>query len=308
MLTIFTTPKPFWRHFKTIQINAIRSWLSLRPACEVILFGNEDGVAEISAELGIKHIPEVECNEYGTPLTNYMFDDAQKIAGTQHVGFVSADIILMGDFLTALQSIPQRRFLMVGRRWDVELNELVDYNDSEWEARLRKHLARHGKLHPPAAIDYFIFNRGLYRDIPPFAIGRAAIDNWLIFQARFLKAQVYDATAAVTAVHQNHDISFKIGTAVNGNRENYPHGVYDGPERTRNIKLMGGVDRGFTIEHATRILTPQGMKRALTPRHLYFRLAAMPVLIPYLHFLRRPMKALTRLIVYIRSVLRITQD
>ena len=299
MVTIFTTPKPFRGHFKIIQANAIRSWLSLRLTCEVILFGDEEGSAEIASELGIRHIPDVERNEYGTPVVSSMFSVAQDIASHQLVGFVSADIILMSDFLPAVQRVHKYPFLMVGQRWDLELNESVNFDDAQWEPRLRTQVAKHGKLHPPTALDYFVFSRGLYRNIPPFAIGRTAVDNWLVYQARLLKVPVIDATKAVTAVHQNHDYSHHPEGAA---------GVWEGPERKRNIELMGGRDHAFTLEHATWILTSQGIRRALTPRHLYFRLAAVPVLFPNLHFLRRPMKALTKLIIHIRSVLGITQN
>ena len=49
MLTLFSTPKPFRGHIAVIQTNAIRSWLELEPACEVILFGDEEGTAEVAA-------------------------------------------------------------------------------------------------------------------------------------------------------------------------------------------------------------------------------------------------------------------
>ncbi|MFC2070230.1 hypothetical protein ACFLTB_03535 [Chloroflexota bacterium] len=181
----------------------------------------------------------------------------------------------------------------------MEQNELVDFNDPEWESRLRQHLSSHGKLHPPTAIDYFIFNRGLYRGIPPFAIGRSAVDNWLIYQARFLKAPVINASRVVTAIHQNHDYSHHPqGTA----------GVREGPEKKHNVELMGGIDRGFTIEHATHIMTAEGIKRAVSPRQLYFRFAAVPVLNPRLYFLRKPMQALTKLIIRTRQLLGITEN
>jgi len=298
-VTIFTTPKLFRGHFGIIQTNAIRSWLSLRPACEVILFGNEEGTADIAAELGVRHIPEVECNEYGTPLFSSIFSVAQNIASHQIMCFVSADIILISDFLSAVQRVHRYPFLMVGQRWDVELNESINVDDAQWESSLQTRVAKHGKLHPPTAIDYFVFSHGLYRDMPPFATGRAAVDNWMIYQARSLGASVIDATKAVTAVHQNHDYSHHPDGAA---------GVWDGPERRWNIELMGGEGRGFTTEYATWILTPQGMKRALTPRHLYFRLNAVPVLSPRLYFLRRPMKALTKQIIRLRSALGITRD
>ena len=59
MLTIFATPKPFRGHIAVIQRNAIRSWTLLRPACEIILMGNDEGTAEIAAEFGVRHVPEI---------------------------------------------------------------------------------------------------------------------------------------------------------------------------------------------------------------------------------------------------------
>lgn len=52
MLTLFTIAKPFRGPFAVIQRNTIRSWTLLRPACEIILFGDDDGSAEIAAEFG----------------------------------------------------------------------------------------------------------------------------------------------------------------------------------------------------------------------------------------------------------------
>jgi len=56
-------------------------------------------------------------------------------------------------------------------------------------------------------LDYFIFPCGLFRDIPPFAVGRPAWDNWLVYKARSLGLPVIDATKMVTAIHQNHAYS-----------------------------------------------------------------------------------------------------
>lgn len=99
MLNIFSTPKPFKGLIKVIQTNAIRSWISLHPPCEVILFGNEEGTAEIASELGIRHIPDVERSEYGTPLISSLFRIAQSIGTHELMCYVNADIILMNDFM-----------------------------------------------------------------------------------------------------------------------------------------------------------------------------------------------------------------
>ena len=298
-MTIFTISKPFRGHIGVIQTNAIQSWLLLYPEPEVILFGNEEGTAEVASRFGIRHIAEVECNEYGTPLVSSIFGIAQNTAKYQLMCYVNADIILMSDFLLAVQRIHKYPFLMVGQRWDLELNEAVNFDDTQWESRLRTYVAEQGKLHPKSGIDYFVFSRGLYNDIPPLAIGRGGWDNWLVYQARRLKVTVIDATKAITAVHSNHDYSHHPGGTV---------GVREGPEAIRNRELAGWGEHALTLEHATWTLTSQGIRRALTMRHLYFRLDAMPVLYSHLYFLRRPMKALRRLIIHIRSMLGITQN
>ena len=60
MVTIFTTPKPFVGHSAVIQRNALKSWTLLDPDVEVILFGDEQGAAEATRDLGVRHVPEVE--------------------------------------------------------------------------------------------------------------------------------------------------------------------------------------------------------------------------------------------------------
>lgn len=298
MLAIFTIPKPFRGHIGIIQTNAIQSWFLLRPEPEVILFGNEEGTAEVASRFGIRHVPDIECSEYGTPLLNSAFGIAQDIAIHELMCFVNADIILMSDFLTAIRQVQRQSFLIVGQRWDVDVKEPVDFDKPDWEACLRTRVTEEGKLHPKSGIDYFVYSRGLYDDIPPFAIGRGTWDNWLIYRARSLKAAVIDATKVITPIHQNHDYSHNAGGET---------GVWKGPEALMNRELAGEGEHVLTLEHVTWRLTPQGIKRAMTLRHLYFRLDAAPVLFPYLHFLRRPMKTLARLIIYIRAMLGITQ-
>jgi hypothetical protein len=285
MLTLFTTTKPFRGHIEIIQNNAIKSWLSLSPRPEVIIFGNDEGAAEAAARFGIRHVPEVECNEYGTPIISHMFGIAQETAGHPLVCYINADIILLSDFPPAIGRMRIPSFLLVGRRWDVEVKEPLDFSSTDWEEKLRSRVAASGRLHGPTGIDYFAFPRGLYKDIPPMAIGRGGWDNWFIYKARALKAPVVDATGVITAVHQNHDYSHSLMRG----------GVWKGPERERNIKLMGGRDHDFTLNDATWLLTPQGLKPALTPVHLCRHMYSIPILHPRLYFLLLPFKACRRL-------------
>ena len=293
MMTMFTIPKAFKGKMGIMQTNAIRSWTLLRPSCEIILFGNDEGTAETAARLGIKHVPDVECNKYGTPLISSAFRLAHDIASHQLMCFINTDIILMSDFLPAIQRVKEKRFFIVGLRWDLDFNEAINFEDEGWELQLRKVLAERGRPHfYGGGGDFFIYPRGLMADIPPFAVGRTGWDNWLIYRARALGVPVIDATKAFINVHQSHDYSHHPeGT----------EGVWKGPESVQNVALMGGKDYSFTTEYATDLLTAQGVKPALSMRHIYFRLRALPVLHPRFHFLLGPFKAFERAVKIIRG-------
>jgi len=64
VLTIFSAPKAFLGHIGTIQENAIRSWLSLRPKPRIILFCNESGTAHVLRGLDVELVSEVETNAF----------------------------------------------------------------------------------------------------------------------------------------------------------------------------------------------------------------------------------------------------
>ena len=252
MLTIFSVPKPFRGDIGVIQRNAIQSWLRLSPPCEVILFGNEEGTAQAAAELKARHEPNLLCNEYGTPLVSDLFEKAHELATQNLLCYVNSDIILLSDFLKALQRIPFKRFLMVGQRWDVDLKAALDFEQPTWEALLRETVARHGTIHPPAGSDYFVFphNEDIGK-IPPFAIGRPGWDNWLIYRARELRIPVVDVTKVVTVIHQNHDYTHVF---------NQIGGESEGLEADRNRELMGGYERAFTLFDATHMMTQRAMR------------------------------------------------
>src|SRR5690606_5406703 len=73
VLTIFTIPKPFEGHIDVIQRNALESWCRLDAQVEVILCGDDPGVAEAAQDLGMKHLGVLPCTDYGTPLLDEAF-------------------------------------------------------------------------------------------------------------------------------------------------------------------------------------------------------------------------------------------
>lgn len=278
MLTIFTIPKSFRGDIAIIQRNAIQSWLRLRPACEIILFGDDEGTAEVASEFGIRHIPDVARNEYGTPLLNSLFEIARHSASHSLMAYVNADIILMSNFLKPVSQVRLHRFLMIGQRWDIDVTELLDFNNPEWQSHLWSAVSDRGSLHPYTGVDYYVFPNGLWGKIPPFAIGRTAYDNWLIYKARLLGVPVIDATQVITSIHQNHERTYSsLGLQSPHGENNLTMGV----ESKRNLELAGGYSNIFTLKDATHILTSQGLKRQkITMERLRRYRETLPVLSP----------------------------
>jgi len=243
MLTIFAIPKPFKGHIDVIQRNAIQSWTRLRPACEVILYGDDEGTAEAAAQYGVKHIPDVRRNEFGTPLLNSLFEKTQEIAANDLISYVNADIVLVDDFIPSITRVAssRKKFLLVGRRWNVDVDDHIDFSDG-WEGRIRRRVEERGALYTIDGIDYFVFRRGTLGELPPFAVGRPGWDGWMIYNAlKSRKMPVIDATMAITCVHQNHDYS---------HLKDQNNRFGRGPEATRNRTIAGGMDNLYTLYDA----------------------------------------------------------
>lgn len=254
MLTFFTTAKPFRGHIWRIQRNALASWTLMHPGVEVILFGDEEGAAETARELGLRHEPYVERNEYGTKRLDYMFTTARALARHDILCYVNCDIILMEDFRRALERVKARheQFLMLGRRWDAEMPEPCDFTQANWRSQLQALALMRGVQRTPEWIDYFAFNRELFgSSLPPFVVGRVHWDQWLVWKARECKKPVVDVSPVVIAVHQNHD----YGYHPQGRK-----GVWYGMEAGQNHQLAGGGRHLRTIADATEVLHASGLK------------------------------------------------
>jgi hypothetical protein len=252
MLTLFAMPKHFRGHIATIQWNAIGSWTRLHPRPEIILFGNEEGTAEVAAEFGLRHVPEVARNEFGTPLLHDLFRLAEHHAETPLLGYVNADIILRNDFCAAVDRVRSRyeRFMMVGRRWDVDWNERLDFAQAGWAEKIREQALRANVQRPGNFIDYFVFPRGLCGGLLPLAIGRPGFDNYLLWRVHSRGAELVDASNSVVAIHQNHDYAHRFqGQAARK----------DEPEFRSNRAMIGAWWHLYTIDDATRILDADGI-------------------------------------------------
>jgi hypothetical protein len=261
MLTVFSIPKPFVGHIGVIQRNALGSWMRLGRDIQVILIGNERGIAEAAREAGAEHIPDVGRTKYGTPLVSSAFSTAARAARHRLLCYVNGDIMFTDELTRAVGSIRKRDFLMVGRRWNVDITDAWNFSDPQWGKKLLMFTHNSGTLYQYDAIDYFVFPRDSELiNLPPFAIGRPRWDNYFLFRCRQLGYPLIDATCVVTAVHQNHNYAHVPGGT------GPPHLSFS-PEGDANIKLLGDERRRFDIFDATHKLTKSGLQRTTGPEY-----------------------------------------
>jgi hypothetical protein len=262
MMTFFTTAKPFSGHSGVIQRNALKSWKLLHPDAEVILFGDEEGAAEVCAELGLRHEPHVERHESGFKYLNYMFERAQRIARHDYLCYCNCDIILGQDFRLALAKVAEWRkeFLLIGRRWDTDVTEPIDFSRQDWEAGVRQRALTANVQQAFHFVDFFAFSKDLYEAVPPLVVGRSYWDHWLVWKALSKGVCVVDASHFVIPVHQNHDYSYHpLGK----------QGTNEDELARRNIEVAGGRRHLRTLIHSTHGITRNGGIRRTPFRSLF---------------------------------------
>jgi hypothetical protein len=227
VLTLFSVPKPFEGEMDALQRRSVESWRAL--GVQVLLLGD---VAHAARELEVEHVPGLELTAHGTPRLDSALSLADEAARFPLRCFVNADVILRTDLLDATKAVTeqtQQRFLLVGQ--------------TEEDGRRRG----------AAAMDWFVFPAGLFGDLPPFAIGRACFDNWLVWKARQV-AIVVDVTHDVRTIHQPHGYEH-----VDGGMDE----AYYGEEAARNLELAGGKSRLYTLHDASHVLRGGRLHRNL---------------------------------------------
>ncbi len=249
MITFVTIPKPFAGRIGAVQCNAIRSWLRVEEDVSVILAGDEAGVAAAAMTLGAQHEPKLDRNQYGTPLVSGALRIAKERAGDGAVCFANTDILLPPSLAGATRLVRDYAdsYLIIGECRDARVDGALDPDSLDWPA-LRRVSRRRGA----DAIDYFVFTPDLFDDVPAFAVGRPAWDNWLIWRAREAGVVVVDASAIVEAIHQSHDYDHLGGRKAR----------WTGPEVAENRRLAGGGRRRlYSRLDATHRLTRRGLVR-----------------------------------------------
>ena len=252
LLTLFTAPKPFKDpHIATIQRNTLRNWKALGEAVEVVVIGDELGIAEVCEEMDLLHLPDVRCNAMGTPLISSIFDLARSVNNSPFLVYANADILFLPELITAVRTMSTEKdqFLGVGQRWDLDVEENIPFS-GDWADQLRQRAQRDGELNGQTGSDYFVYPRRCFCDIPDFAVGRAGWDNWMIFRGRWQHWPVVDMTDSLMVIHQNHGYAHLPGGVIH----------YQQPETQDNVRMAGGRRTIFKLSDATHELDEGRLK------------------------------------------------
>jgi hypothetical protein len=262
----------------------------------ICLFGDEE-TRENAFRFGISHFKS-ETTETGLPFLSSVFQIARKNSDADYLLYINADIILFGDFARAAGAAERafkNKFFMIGRRTNLDVANPINFSEDGMEEKLRKLAGEKGVLAPMTAIDYFLFPKTVFRDIPPLRVGRAGFDNILIYWAKkYEKIAVIDGTAEILAIHQNHDYRH-----VSGGQQT----VFSGADAEENIKLGGGRKNLFFMTECDykivddNILKNHGWKYYASKRYL---LEVLPALYPVFY----PLIPLRKMIVETKKKLK----
>eukprot|EP00581_Thalassiosira_minuscula_P012924 CAMPEP_0183719762 /NCGR_PEP_ID=MMETSP0737-20130205/12573_1 /TAXON_ID=385413 /ORGANISM="Thalassiosira miniscula, Strain CCMP1093" /LENGTH=319 /DNA_ID=CAMNT_0025949507 /DNA_START=149 /DNA_END=1105 /DNA_ORIENTATION=- len=157
--------------------------------------------------------PSVQNNSFGMPVLGSMYlTMMERCPNATSYTYINGDIIArQRDFLDTIESVLKlgREFLIVGIRTNVpwSLNAPFDatllHDNGNNNFNFTTHLTN-GQPFNPMAEDYFIVSKNAidWANIPPFVIGRAAYDNWIVEHTNLQPhVDVVDATNTLPVIH-----------------------------------------------------------------------------------------------------------
>jgi hypothetical protein len=279
MITLFALPKAFEGETGLRQHAALCSWRSAVPRAQILLMGEEKGLDEAAREISAERVVEIERNERGTPLVSDAFRQAAAHGKGELLCYINSDILLFDDFTPAVEAVARFRggpFLLTGRRWNFDQEPGENVPD-------KNQIRRRGSLYDEFNMDYFVFRRGDFNQLPAFAVGRPGWDSWLVYEARRRGVMMIDATQAITAGHLNHDYSHTIEGRSGGKAA-----VWSGEEAQANRKRARG--RLFDLSDATHdIGSSLRLQKRRDPWHWWRRLSVAHEIYPQGRWFLRPL-------------------
>jgi hypothetical protein len=174
------------------------------------------------------------------------------------------------------------KFLLTTRRYDIIIAELINDNLHEKIKSIRDQIITTYSGRKPKGADLFVFGKGLFDDIPPFAIGRLVWSRWLIYKGLSQGIPVIDATEVLTVIHQQHSYVHITESSVQNAFLKGKTG-YDAVVLSRDYNhnlTLGGPAAYFSEDDCDYILTRHGLSKRTDIQFLVRQLFKMPLLNP----------------------------
>lgn len=262
-ILFLTCPKRFHEETGQMQVRAIRSWRAL--GAEVALLGPETDVETAPVMEGV--FTRIVPGREGISKLPLFSDLLKAITSNPSplLCYLNADILLPGNlaglkashdaFFYEEERLPEK-FLITGSRWDLGAGVFPeDPGSNEAVVGMLQKGGPQGdvELHDESAMDYFIFPKGMFDEIPPLIVGRGGYDNALLAYCMRRGIPVIDSSREWPVLHQFHGYQHKAG----GRNE-----VYFGDEamfnrRTHRIlhSLPNSLDADFCLDQGRLIKT-----------------------------------------------------
>lgn len=208
LLTMFTTFDTKMEK-KEVYLNTLRNWKLLGKNVNVVVYSDSASTSDLATSANIQVLP-VKQKACGAPVLKSLFINSISTFKSELYGYANADILFNGGFIKTLSEILKSDhfnkgpLLIVGRRSEFNITSLrtpVINTIEEVE-----HLGMRSTLSHGMAGDVFITNNlFLWDHMPDHAVGRATVDNWLVWFARATGAKVIDITFSTLSLHQKTD-------------------------------------------------------------------------------------------------------
>ena len=238
-------PKKFVVPWADLQVRALRSWKQIDVDSEVCIVAPRADVESLPEGLADYAVVAKENSLSKLPMFADVMEVAYRESDADVFCYLNSDIILPSNFGTIDFAQLDRKFLIIGSRWD--MSEDAPYPDSLDPENIYEYLCEGIKshsvtLHLPTGIDYFLFKRGTFEGIKPLVVGRGGYDAALLAFCLRSGIQLVDATEIFPVLHQFHDYSHISGAKKR---------VMQGEDATYNRETHDIVHSGPIILDAT---------------------------------------------------------
>ncbi|KAK1313742.1 hypothetical protein QJS10_CPA06g01133 [Acorus calamus] len=230
-VTVFSAPGPFFGPVGSRQTLAVRSWLGLSPAIDIVLFSQHPSVGAFADALGPRVSVErnIDFTFLGTPFFHSMVTRSQ--ASTSDISvLIDPETVLLPSFISSLNhahnlehdwflvslspTVPDFPFQLGdnGKDWVNENGEKIKAE------KLQGFVLENGKWNGYSERVLMAWNRGTWPlhagVLPPFLYGKGLHNQWVINEALSSRFRlVFDASETISSFcpenlrNQEHSLS-----------------------------------------------------------------------------------------------------